>query len=773
MRGRWVARSTALFLVLACSRPWPLPRARAQETAGPTSDAGAAASDMPPDAALADAEGPPPSSSTLDAAVESLETPVAPVSAPAVASPTATAAAAAPAVEVTVHGTASNKAQRTRESSQAVNVVELATANQQSADLGEVLARAQGINVRRQNGLGSNARFSLNGLQDDQIRITLDDVPLELAGLSQGLANIPLLSLDRVVIYRGVVPIRFGADALGGLINLVSDTPADDLGVSASYQVGSFGTQRGAASFHRVDPDTGLSTRIDVFGDYARNDYAMDAPVGDDYRIERVERFHDRYRALGGAAEIGVVKRPWAQRLSLRAFGMYLDKQLQHSPFDITVPYGEARYDRSNYGATLRYEQPLARGLRLQALLGYSYQPTRFDDDSRWIYDWYGTRVRTDPNPGETGPKAIEQTIVDHQSFARLLLTYRPREGHKLELVLAPLHTFRTGEDHTIESGRDPLSDRRQLLSWVSGLAYELNLFDDVLENTLFGKSYLYHTRADDTAPNGVTQNRDASVNRFGGGDALRVRLTPFLYGKLSYELATRLPRPFEVFGDGVLVQPNLDLKEETSHNGNLELTLDSQTARAGRFRASANGFVRKVHDQIVRIGFQRADTRYENVYRATSRGVEGNAGWTSPHDYLELDGNATYFDLRNDSTSGTFGMYEGDRIPNRPYLLANATARSAWRALFTQNDEISLTWYTRYVHSFFRFWESAGAVDTKATVPTQWSHSVVLGYQITLRELALSASVECQNLTDAELYDEFGIPRPGRAYYSKLTLRY
>lgn len=41
---------------------------------------------------------------------------------------------------------------------------------------------------------------------------------------------------------------------------------------------------------------------------------------------------------------------------------------------------------------------------------------------------------------------------------------------------------------------------------------------------------------------------------------------------KASYELATRLPRPGELFGDGVTIQPSLCLEPETSRNANAAL---------------------------------------------------------------------------------------------------------------------------------------------------------------------------------------------------------
>ena len=109
-----------------------------------------------------------------------------------------------------------------RQSPQAVAVLETQTARLQTADLGEVMAKVQGVNVQRGGGLGSDTRFSLNGLTDDQIRFFLDGIPLDFVGYSFGIANVPVNLIDRVEIYKGVVPIRFGADALGGAVNLVS-----------------------------------------------------------------------------------------------------------------------------------------------------------------------------------------------------------------------------------------------------------------------------------------------------------------------------------------------------------------------------------------------------------------------------------------------------------------------------------------------------------------------------------------------------------------------
>ena len=94
-----------------------------------------------------------------------------------------------------------------------MTVVDLGRARAGTADLGEVLARTEGVGVRRSGGLGSRTRLSLNGFTDDQVRILLDGVPLDMSGFGLGVSSIPLDFLDRVEIYQGVVPIELEVQA--------------------------------------------------------------------------------------------------------------------------------------------------------------------------------------------------------------------------------------------------------------------------------------------------------------------------------------------------------------------------------------------------------------------------------------------------------------------------------------------------------------------------------------------------------------------------------
>jgi outer membrane receptor for ferrienterochelin and colicin len=187
--------------------------------------------------------------------------------------------------------------------------------------------------------------------------------------------------------------------------------------------------------------------------------------------------------------------------------------------------------------------------------------------------------------------------------------------------------------------------------------------------------------------------------------------------------------------------------------------------------RGSVNGFLRKVDQQILLLS-PAAHGTYQNVYAARALGVEGNAGWTSPMEYVALDGNVTYLDFRNTSDKGSYGRFEGEHLPGRPSLFANGTARGQYRNLGRVGDELALNYYIRYVRDFYRFWEGPGSRESKDRVPSQLTHTLALIYSIAFGKLDLSTAIEAQNLSNARVYDQFGSQKPGRAFYFKLSFQ-
>lgn len=646
-------------------------------------------------------------------------------------------------------------------------------AQQESSDLGAVLARTPGVSVRREGGLGSDARFSLNGLTDDQVRFFFDGVPLEFTAYALGIANVPVNRVELIEIYSGVVPVRFGADAIGGAVNLVSARAEPRSGASASLQLGAYETRRLTLAGSYYHARTGLFARSSLFLDHARNDYPVDVQVPNEVgRLEpaRVHRFHDRYDARGAELEVGALRQPWARRIALNLFASNAEKDLQ-SNANMTTPYGEATTSERTLGAIFRSEHTLSPVLGLETAVGYSYRRNHFLDVTECIWDWFGRCVGQRAAPGELG-RSSDALQWTHAAYGRFHFSWLPSAAHTVRLSLAPTWVTRTGEERRLMPGqRDPLEAEREIWSLVNGLEYRLRLLDDALENVLFAKQYLQRQNSDELLPSGMAVSRDQAVHRIGWGDGVRYRFTEAVYGKLSYEWATRLPSADELFGDGRTVLSNLQLQPETSHNFNLTLAAALPGGAAGAFRGEVTGFARSVGDLILILGSDAFQT-YENLFSARSVGVEANATWTSPGEWLVLEGSGTYQEFVNTSSSGLFADYAGDRIPNRPWLFAYGSARLQRRSALAPSDELAFTARSSWTHAFYLSWESIGSNATKPRVDDQLVFDLVLSYLVG-EQPQLSSSIELQNVGNAKIIDVYGLQRPGRSAYAKITVGY
>lgn len=662
------------------------------------------------------------------------------------------------------------------ESAQAVQVIETEQAQFESADLGEILSRQEGINIRRNGGLGSRSRLSLNGLSGDQVRVFVDAIPLEFAGFGIGLANISPNLIDRVEVYKGVVPVRFGSDALGGAVNLVThEDMSDGLTGSASYQIGSFGTSRTTLDLQYLDPDTGIYASINGYEDYADNDYkvkvneAIPGGAGKTADFD-VKRFHDGYHASGGYLTLGALKKDWADLLELRLFNGSSIKEIQHNA-NMGSPYGEAEYKQSQDGFNLTHQITLAETVLLKSVVGDVKNKVDFLDVSPNIYNWFGDVVSTTSSPGEIGNKADNRVNTDSR-FARFGLEWEINPDHALHLSLAPTYSERSGKSRLITSGIDRLTLKRKLDSFVSGIEHNAKWFDQRLETIIFIKQYQQEQDVEDLESDDRIVKKDRKSDVTGWGASLRYAITKELAFKPSYEKAVRLPNSIEVFGNGVKINPNLDIKEETSKNLNLSLQLQDLPTEIGFVSAQATVFQRNADDLIKQM-IDGEYFQYRNVLKAQSKGLEASIGWSSLYDFITLNMNSTIMDLRNKSKKGDYAQFYNSRIPNTPYKFANASIQFKWFGLFNFDDEFSLTTYTRYVGKFDNGWEDQGLKSFKEIVPEQTSHALSLSYRRDFNVVNLNLNLEVQNLTDKTLYDYFGVQRPGRAYQLKTVIQF
>ncbi|GAA3627364.1 TonB-dependent receptor [Flavivirga jejuensis] len=670
---------------------------------------------------------------------------------------------------------------------QAVGVIETKKVKLQSADLGEVLAKTEGVTVQRSGGLGSNTRFSLNGLSGDKVRFFYDGIPLNFSSYAFGIANVPVNAISRIELYKGMVPIVFGADALGGAVNLVPLKERNGWSGSASYQLGSFNTHRAIGSIGYVSDKTGLFFNVAGFYDYTDNNYKIDVAVDNDegqLHQETVERFHDAYCAYGTNLRLGIRNKKWANELSVESyFGNYTNEvQNSQSPGLISYPdfginnavagnpFGEVHFTNFSVGTNLRYNINIADRWKLNLNGGYNYTERESLDLGYNLYNWFGEIVRENSIAGEFGD--ADNLITKSKNwFARQQTVYAINNNHILKLALAPTYTYRTGDDLLVDGRFDEALDDYYLFDFVTGLEYTADFNEGKLQNIAFVKNYQQNIRIESLDPSLEIVNIDKrSANNFGAGNGLRYDWSSRFSTKISYEYAYRLPQQDEIFGDGQKTLKNLELVPESSHNVNLQWHYKNNINHTTQWELQGNFFIRKIDNLIFLVVDTEGFGEYQNVWSANSQGVELGGKIKDFVKGFSLNANTTYLSYFNTSDTGPFSLFKDDRIPNEPYFFVNGGAEYQLQNVLKKNDQLSLFWNARYVHSFFIGWESSGLSQYKIEVPKQTTHAVGITYKIDSKN---ALTIETQNITNAKTFDLYGLQRPGRALYLKLTTQF
>lgn len=273
--------------------------------------------------------------------------------------------------------------------------------------LSEALAKTPGLKLRESGGVGSDMNLMLDGFSGKHVKIFIDGVPQEGVGSSFGLNNIPVSFADRIEVYKGVVPVAFGTDAIGGVVNIVTNRKRRRWFVDASYSYGSFNTHKSYINFGQSFSN-GLTYEINDFQNYSDNSYRVDAPVFDfgsqsidTKKLYSVRRFNDTYHNEVVVAKFGLTGKSWADRLMLGFTYSHMYKEIQTGVRQKTV-YGQKHRHGHSLMPSLEYSKRnlFTKGLDVTLTANYNRNATFNVDTASYRYNWLGERRRTS-SPGE------------------------------------------------------------------------------------------------------------------------------------------------------------------------------------------------------------------------------------------------------------------------------------------------------------------------------------------------------------------------------------
>ncbi|WKN44158.1 TonB-dependent receptor [Tunicatimonas pelagia] len=666
--------------------------------------------------------------------------------------------------EVTVTG--KSEARELRESTASVAVLETKDLYTQSNNTSDVIKQISGVNVRQTGGFGSEAEVSISGMSGKQVKFFLDGIPLTYFGSGLGLNVLPVNLMEQIEVYKGVVPVHLGADALGGAINIVSRKEYSSY-LDAAYSFGSFNSHRANLNGQFISPETNFLFGVNAFYNHSDNNYFVDVEIPNEFgnpEPARVRRFHDQFSNYLLNVYVGVVDKPYADRLILSVRYSGLGDDLQHNAI-MAQPYGEVVYSESTRGLSLEYEKrQLLPNTDLQWYGGLNHTAGNFTDTTLNAYTWDGEVYRRRTDGGEISASRNLLQLNSRNAVSRLNINHEPWKNGRITLNVFTSWFQRTGEDPVAAEfyGQDYYANPTVLMKNATGLAYEHTLGKALVSYTAL-KHYAYS--ADGYAIQNLEfQPNQQSVSNFGYAQSFRYSFTDKLLAKASYEYATRLPDEIELFGDFTLVRPNPFLKPEQSHNANVGGQFSSKM-----LNIELNGFFRHT-DNIIWLRTSQFFAQYQNLLQAMIRGVDAEVQFR-PFDFLKITANATYQDIRNRSprqvTGSVDDRYYDARLPNMPYLFGNGEIRYQKNSFLNSENQFSAWWSANYVHDFFLFWAVDGREELKNTIPAQFIQNVGISYA--LPDNRLSLSLEATNLLDQKAFDNFSVQRPGRALYATL----
>ena len=652
--------------------------------------------------------------------------------------------------------------------------------------LSEALAKTPGMKLRESGGVGSDMQLMMDGFSGKHIKVFIDGVPQEGVGSSFGLNNIPVNFAERIEVYKGVVPVGFGTDAIGGVVNIITKKKRERWFADASYSYGSFNTHKSYVNFGQTFKN-GLTYEVNAFQNYSDNNYWIDANVEhfefqpdgsvstwiDSKNKERVQRFHDTYHNEAIMGKVGFVDKPWADRLMLGFTYSHMYQDIQTGVRQKTV-YGDKHRKGHLFMPSLEYNKRdlLTKGLDVVFTLNYNRNETTNIDTSYYHYNWYGERYRMN-TPGE---QSRQHSRADNNNWnGTLTLNYRLGRIHTFTFnhVLNAFH-----RNNTSLLAEEEMEDAiaKETRKNISGLAYRL-MPSEKWNLSLFGKYYQQFVAGpvaeDDTQSNYIRTSR--TVSSWGYGAAGTYFVLPGLQAKLSYEKAYRLPTIEEMFGDEDLEMGELSIRPENSDNVNLNLSYAKTLGRHAFYLEG--GFVyRNTKDYIQRnitdlSGGKEAAT-YINYGKVETKGFNVSLRYTFGK-WLSLGGNFTQMDVRDRQRTQIGSTAEnlayGARMPNIPYQFADMDVSFFWHDLFREGNTLTLTYDNQYLHSFSYYSEVIGGRNDEYLVPTQFSHNATLSYSFANGRYNLS--FECRNFTNEALYDNFSLQKAGRAFYGKVRV--
>src|SRR5712691_3119001 len=131
------------------------------------------------------------------------------------------------------------------------------------ATVDEAMRNVPGVDIRRSGSLGKTSSISIRGANSNQVQVLVDGVRVKSPTLGQvDLSDLSPDLIERIEIIRGSQSTLYGADAMGGVVNIITKKGQGPFQASVQQEAGNYGT---------------LQSRVQASGAWKIFDYSFSA----------------------------------------------------------------------------------------------------------------------------------------------------------------------------------------------------------------------------------------------------------------------------------------------------------------------------------------------------------------------------------------------------------------------------------------------------------------------------------------------------------------
>jgi outer membrane receptor protein involved in Fe transport len=671
----------------------------------------------------------------------------------------------------------------------AVNVIETKVAALQNVQTTELLDRSAGVRIRQDGGLGSHTHYNINGLSGNAVKIFIDGVPIANYGNSFSLNSLPPALIERIEVYKGVVPAHLSEDALGGAINVILKNKNKN-SLTASYSFGSFNTHQAHLNGAFRNTKNGLTVNGSVFYNYSDNNYKV---WGKDIFITdslgkttptTAKRFHDAYKSLGAKVDAGYTNVKWADAFTIGAVVSQTDKEVQHGTI-MRIVYGNRTTNQESAVFSTQYRKHnLIKGLDINFNASYSLLSRGIIDTIGDMYTWNGSIVTLNGNPiqwrnGAEQGNPTNAIDKENNLTARANIAFAINNKNKVYGNVFYNSFDRSSTDSKKPQAEQALDDTRNLAKAVYGITYENLSLKKKLRTNIFYKYFAQHHELIQPYWEGsvgtgklLTRNNKSNVGAGSYGAVLSYNIAAKVHLMASTEKALRMPNANELFGNAAdNITATSTLKPESSTNINFGINIGTINWDQHHINVNTNFFYRETKDMIRLNTIDDLDqtNEYANFESILSNGFDAEITYNFKRRFF-ITFTVSKFNSKWNveyNQKGERYQHFGSQLANEPDFKFNLNLAYNIPNFIQKNALFTIHANVFYVDEFLRNWATYGG-NNISVIPTQFTQDIGINYTFPNRKIILG--FDAKNITNQQVFDNWALQKPGRAFYGKIT---